>query len=616
MSELAVFLWWWMATAVVAGWLLRASPRLGSAALRWPVAVMIVLMFTGAVGIVGAAVGVPTRVLRWGVGFALVASVVLFYLRRRKRGDLAWLEVSDEETKPISAPQALTYLALFVLLLTAGTCIWLVLTASAGSSEFFAYNATARAAAIEGQLQAGALSHGERWLPFPIALQSIFATTAGGWSLLMAKLPYVLVWVAALCFALARLREARHPLAGASLTLALVLLLPSLLTLIGRGSDFAWVSACAVASAAAWLHPRRPVLALLFSTAAFVWSPSLGWPLALASALFALIAPLPQRQRDYAAYAVMALAFIVAMLALQSEVFLPASASAWFRNAAAAPMWSQLSLWQSAGLVACALGLFAVAVVRSQRAASSALALRWYISFALLAIIASLRIAPAALGAADTAYDLAIVLLAPSLLLVAASTFTQQIYALSHYVSAPQVLVAGAAVLDQNSVDADAIVTQLPPALDHEQMREVLLRGYAEFGQGNLSDATTLANEVLVSDGNHPDAHHLLAHIALQENRPGDALRAAQRAIDVFPEHALFHLTVSDIYGSQQRWAEQADALALASRLDPTDVGTKTKLLLARRKALMAQAQRESNLGGNNPGTDAYEIYVTRPDRN
>jgi predicted Zn-dependent protease len=144
-------------------------------------------------------------------------------------------------------------------------------------------------------------------------------------------------------------------------------------------------------------------------------------------------------------------------------------------------------------------------------------------------------------------------------------------------------------------------------------MREVLMRGYTEFGQGNLPDATKLANEVLASDGNHPDAHHLLALIALQENRPGDALRAVQRAIDVFPEHALFFLTVSDIYGSQQRWGEQADALATASQLDPTDVGTKTKLLLARRKALVARTQHSVKAGGAETLNNQYEIQVSPP---
>jgi hypothetical protein len=368
MSEISVVLWWWITTALVAGWLLRASPRMGSAALRWPVALVIVMLVTGACGIVGAAVGVSTRALRWIAGALFVGSLVVFYLRRRSRGEATWLTLNNTESTRISASQGLTYIALAILLMVTATCVWLVLTASAGSSEFFAYNAIARTAAIEGHLHAATVASGERWLAFPTALHAIVATAAGSWVLWAAKLPYAFVWIAALCIAMARLREARVPLAGASLTLALLLLLPSLLTLIGRGSDFAWISACAIASAAAWLHPRRPLLALLFSTAAFVWNPALGWPLALASTLFALIGPLQPRKRNVLSYAAMGVAFVIAMVALQSDTFLPAALSGWFRSTSAAPMWAQLSLWQSAGLVCCALGLFAVATIRSQRA--------------------------------------------------------------------------------------------------------------------------------------------------------------------------------------------------------------------------------------------------------
>jgi tetratricopeptide (TPR) repeat protein len=440
---------------------------------------------------------------------------------------------------------------------------------------------------------------------FPVAVQYVSAAISGVWALWAAKLPYVLIWVAGLTLALGRLREARVPLAGAAFVLLLVLLLPSLVTLTGRGSDFAWIAGCALAAASAWLSPARASVALLFSALAFVWNPWLGWPLALTSAVFAIAAAATSAWRNRIAQIFLSATFIFMMIVLQSETFLPSALGAWVRPIAQIPLWSQHGLWQAGAVAACALVVFAGLILFGR--SRSSLALQWYCGFALLSIVASLRMMPAALGATDGAFDLALIFYAPALVIVSLSAVGQHIYALSDYRSAALAPEAVAVPM------IDAPAAPLQPLLDHEQMREQLGRAYTQFGQGDFEGAAVQAKEVLASDENHPDAHHLLALIALQENRPGDALRAVQRAIDVYPEHALFFLTVADIYGTQERWAEQADALATASKLEPSDISIKTKLVLAKRKALVAQAQAQSKLADKALSDGTYEIQIAAP---
>jgi tetratricopeptide (TPR) repeat protein len=151
----------------------------------------------------------------------------------------------------------------------------------------------------------------------------------------------------------------------------------------------------------------------------------------------------------------------------------------------------------------------------------------------------------------------------------------------------------------------------LPEEITPEAMRGLLMQGYHHLSANALSLAALHAQAALDYDSQHPDAHHLLAQVALRENRPGDALRSVLKSIQVFPEHALYHLTVSEIYGVQQRFNEQAFALQEASRLDPANMGIKTRLLMAKRKAMLQAAERAQQAPQASGEHRAYELIVS-----
>jgi tetratricopeptide (TPR) repeat protein len=617
MTEIATVLWWWLPTAAISCLLMN---RVSNGAQRWPIALALWLAATGVLGTMALSFGLPLNAVRAGAfAILLVSAVILYHQRKKSSNSLENFEQLVQENAPF-APQVFMFLAIAALLLIGGTLAWNVLNASAGSAEFFAYSASARSAVIEGgasaNLHNGALHSfaAQGVVAFPVAVQYVSAAISGVWALWAAKLPYALIWAAGLTLALGRLREARVPLVGSVSILLLVLLLPSLVTLTGRGSDFAWIAGCALAAASAWLTPQRNSVALLFSALAFAWNPWLGWPLALTSAVFAIAGSVRAPLSGWILRIFVGAAFIFMMLVLQGETFLPTAMRAWFRPTLETPLWGQHGLWQAGAVVACALAILAGLTIFAR--SRSSVALKWYFGFALLSVIASLKMMPSALGATDGALDLALTLFAPALVMVSLSSVGQHIYALSGYQGIANVTLKSATEITPDAQpQTEGIVDATPePLLDHQQMRDQLLKAYERFGQGELAGASDLAKEVLASDENHPDAHHLLALIALQENRPGDALRAVQRAIDVFPEHPLFFLTVADIYGTQERWAEQADALSTASKLDPSDVATKTKLVLAKRKALMAQAAAQVKMA-QSAATDGggYEIQIAAP---
>ncbi len=607
MMELSTILWWWLPTALIAGVLAKRLPNAG---LRWPIALAAWIGATGAIGTVALTLHVPIKGIRLAVAALLIACGVWLFNQRRMGSEKEPFSGRYSAKSGFFTPQVLSLLSIALLLVLIATLLWTALSSGGGSAEFFAYSASARSAVLEGGNSTNILNGNlhsllsEGVVAFPAAVQYATAVLSGTWAQWPAKLPHALIWIAALSFTLSRLREARLPLAGAVLLVMLVLLLPSFITLVGRGSDFAWISACALACSAAWLTPRRGNFALAFAALAFGWNPWLGWPLALSCAVFSLALEAPERWRKRIVYSYIGIAFVATMLVLQSETFLPNTMANWFRSPMQSPVWSGQSLWQGAAVVACAAAAFCALFTLARK--HSTLALAWYFATALLLVIATLRAIPSALGATDSALDLALVLFAPALIVVALGAASQTIYTLSDYrlgVSAP---ISATAVAEEKAPDV-----ALTLLLDLEQMRAQLLRAYEAFGRSEFAPASALAEEVLQSDSNHPDAHHLLALIALQEDRPGDALRSVQRAIDVFPEHALFFLTVADIYGSQQRWAEQAEALATASKLEPADVSIKTKLLLAKRKALMAQAQKaQADQSGTSQAGGQYEIQV------
>jgi tetratricopeptide (TPR) repeat protein len=614
MTEIATILWWWLPTKAIAEAL---AGRLPNPAQRWPIALAAWVGATGAFGTAALTLGVSLRGIRFAAVVVLLSAAAFVYWRRRQTHKGAPnFERLSEKTAPF-APQVFSLVTLVALLLISGTLAWSVLGASAGSSEFFAYSTSARSAVLEGgatqNLYNGALHSilGERIVAFPVAVQYITAAITGTWSLWPAKLPYVLIWFAALTLALSRLREAKLPLAASVLLLLLILLIPSLVTLVGRGSDLAWIAGCALAASSGWLSPRRSGVSLAFSAIAFLWNPWLGWPLALVSAAFAIAVSANPKWRDRVIYLLLGSAFVLVMLVLQSETFLPQAIGLWFRPALQTPLWGQHPLWQAVAIAGCAAAI-AVVLLSFGRSRSS-LALKWYVGFALLTIIASLRTMQEILGATDSALDLALVLFTPALLMVSLSAVGQHVFALSDY--QPGTQAVREAIGEDAGVTAPQTAADLvaQPALDHQQMRDKLILAYEQFGLGNLSGSAATASEVLQYDANHPDAHHLLALVALQENRPGDALRAVHRAIDVYPEHALFFLTVAEIYGKQERWAEQADALSTASKLDPSDISTKTKLVIAKRKALVAQAQAQAKLAESGSGEGGYEIQVATP---
>jgi tetratricopeptide (TPR) repeat protein len=316
------------------------------------------------------------------------------------------------------------------------------------------------------------------------------------------------------------------------------------------------------------------------------------------------------------------------MIALQADVFLPSAYASWFAGAAQRPLLNWVTLGQGVWLTVLAIAVAAVAVSKLvARDESTSASLTFLLTLCALVVIALLRPWPTFLATTEALHaNVLLVLLAPTAMLWVSATALGVTHALSHYATQTDT-VARVAASQQSGPSPIAAQTaqnvptaQLPSAaqelgladeLSNEQMREVLANGYNHLMAGDLAKASLHARATLDYDENHPDAHNLLALVAMREGRIGVALRAVLRAIEVFPEHALYHLTVSDIYGMQNRFHEQAFALQEASRLDPANVGTKTRLLLAKRKAMMQDAQRTQGAGASTEHRQ-YELIVSK----
>ncbi|MEN9560444.1 MAG: hypothetical protein RLZZ502_1655, partial [Pseudomonadota bacterium] len=83
-----------------------------------------------------------------------------------------------------------------------------------------------------------------------------------------------------------------------------------------------------------------------------------------------------------------------------------------------------------------------------------------------------------------------------------------------------------------------------------------------------------------------------------------------KKAIAVYPEHALFHQSLADVFSKQLRFAEAVDALDKSLVLDPKNLVAKTKLLAAKRKLTQQQAVNKAIAQNARSG---YEIIVNKP---
>ena len=71
--------------------------------------------------------------------------------------------------------------------------------------------------------------------------------------------------------------------------------------------------------------------------------------------------------------------------------------------------------------------------------------------------------------------------------------------------------------------------------------RQMIAQALAAVGRSDFATAERAARAVETADPRHPDAAHVLALVALAQNRFGNAIDACDRAIAVLPDHAAFH---------------------------------------------------------------------------
>lgn len=73
--------------------------------------------------------------------------------------------------------------------------------------------------------------------------------------------------------------------------------------------------------------------------------------------------------------------------------------------------------------------------------------------------------------------------------------------------------------------------------------REMIAQALEAVGRSDFPAAERAARAVEAADPRHPDAAHVLALVALAQNRYADAIHACDRAIAVLSDHAPFHAT-------------------------------------------------------------------------
>ncbi len=614
MKLLLLMLWWWLPTAIIAE---RLRAREPNAVQRWAVAFVVWMIASGVwIFALTHAIGHSALSFKFGtLPILAIASISLITLRRRSAPQVIPLAAFDGLPFARFSASVIAFTALIALLSAVIAGVFSSgVSISGRSSEVFAYASFARAWSASHVADFGVIPDlfaSAMAAPLPAWAHLSDAIASTGWTDWGSRLRAFVLWLVVGAWMMSRVSLATRSMPVAGLVLLCIAFQPALFTLINRNSDVAIVAALAAGCAAAFVAPQRYGNALIFAVAAFLWSPTLGWPVALAACIkVAINMNGGTRTRAWAGLAIGG-GLIATLVALQAERFLPTFLRAGINAQSNSPLtWQTFSAGDAMILLLLAAGTALVInrnfALRRGGDQSPWLFVALLCPFCLVAMQLKW---PSYLAATDRgSFSLALVLCAPSLVVYFISSLFAHVQTLSEYVSVETSVAATAA---ESTAQNEAEVTQ--PILSIDEMRARLLIAYDHYGNGQLPLATQVAQEVLDSDAQHPDAHHLFGLIALTENRPGDALRSVLRALDVFPEHALFHLTVADIYGAQSRWAEQAMALSEASRLDPTNINTKTKLLLAKRKSLMAQAQG-ANIGDRTRDADrnAYEILVNR----
>jgi hypothetical protein len=526
---------------------------------------------------------------------------------------------------PGAGVRALAALAVAVAAVTLATMWHALIAQPGGAPEWLGYSAMARTALSAQALDASVAENvfaQARVSPIPAWSTTGIVVAAREWSSVVSKFPAIGLALAVVLATFARLRASGVPYPAAALASVTALWVPGVIERVASGSDVAIVGGFGALALLALLTPARLGWSIAMGLCALAWNPLLGWPLALAS-LLAVGAShlLARRTRTEATVRrVMAVALgvsIVAVMVLaQADTFLaPLGLSHEPDLTGLAHAWHSIVsgawLLPSFGLL---IALWSVrhTVLKSECAGPTL----WCLVATAGACCASFfgDSVRTTIGADGQAWLAP--LLVPALVGWLALGLHRQISLLSAYVPATQTAAAlaqSSAAPEYSTSAALATDAMVEPVLSLEEMRERLGAAFNAYAQGQLEPAIDMANTVLRSDDNHPDAHHLLGLIALAQKRPGDALRSVQRAIDVFPEHALFYVTVSEIYASQDRTAEVVEALANASRLAPGDMSIKTRLLMAKRKLLSQTAVQAQRRGEE--GADGYAIIVNRPDK-
>jgi hypothetical protein len=622
-------LWLALPTALLAIALSRLSPALTRAerlALAFSAWLVLSGLLVWGTAHVLSPKGLPSLGIKIFLSFSAVFLVVWRYRRDRSlatsEANSLYFDIRDARN---SVSVGATML-LCGLLFVAATAVSRSIAVSGQAPESYLYATLARAWTSDGSLDLARMSElSPHTVPIAGWSQIGMSLAAAQWRDWIAPVWHCALLIAGGLLLLTTMRTRGVTLATSALLLTLAFLSSGLAGQVQRNSD-AWVIAFFSAIALTlWADPARRVLALLFSVLAFIWNPNLGWPLALSLSLVAVLHQRVQADRQRRLLWAVVLIFVFGLISvlLQGETFLPQTLRSrmGLNTREASFSWAFLSSGQWLSALVLAFGLIlAPPTSRHGRELSSVPTVLLWVAFCLLAALLTPN--PLSESAASLTTALIGAILPALILVVGASTWSAA-NQLSDYerdvAVAPtdEPTTSGASDGAEHTPASQAESTSNAPQSVREfqsieEVRSRLMEGFNALGAGDLQTALSAANEILALDPQHPDAHHLVALVAVEDNRPGDALRAVLKALDVFPEHALFHLTVSDIYGKQSRFAEQAMALQEASRLSPADVSIKTRLLLAKRKALMAQASAQSKSFGSDAEHSAYQILVSR----
>jgi len=144
------------------------------------------------------------------------------------------------------------------------------------------------------------------------------------------------------------------------------------------------------------------------------------------------------------------------------------------------------------------------------------------------------------------------------------------------------------------SVEAVPVTAQMSRLL--AEMREI-------YRSGDLRRAERLCSDALASHGDWPEASNLLAQILLRSRRQQQALRLAQRCVDMQPGVAVFHDTLAAALSATGQHAEALREIDRCVELAPRFGAT---------HALRGRIL--DRLGRPEEAADAYQRALAYPD--